>query len=93
MINVCAISDLHGTLPEINPCELLLICGEIVQFIFLNLLEDLYGFIKKNMKIQNKIHSVDYNCVMINDTEHYNVSIKDEKYDFVYELLYLKIDK
>ena len=30
MINVCAISDLHGTLPEINPCELLLICGDIV---------------------------------------------------------------
>lgn len=30
MIHVCAISDLHGYLPEIKPCELLLICGDIV---------------------------------------------------------------
>lgn len=30
MIKICAMSDLHGYLPEINPCELVLICGDIV---------------------------------------------------------------
>lgn len=30
MIKVCAISDCHGDLPEINPCNLLLICGDSV---------------------------------------------------------------
>lgn len=29
---------------------------------------------------------------MINNTVHYNVSIKDEKYNLVYELLYLEIE-
>lgn len=27
---VCAISDLHGDLPEISSCELVLICGDII---------------------------------------------------------------
>ena len=30
MIKICAMSDLHGYLPEINACELVLICGDIV---------------------------------------------------------------
>lgn len=30
MIKICVMSDLHGYLPEINPCELVLICGDIV---------------------------------------------------------------
>lgn len=30
MIRVCAISDLHGYLPEVEPCDLVLICGDIV---------------------------------------------------------------
>lgn len=30
MIRICIMSDLHGYLPEVEPCELLLICGDIV---------------------------------------------------------------
>lgn len=30
-MKICVTSDLHGYLPEIEPCELLLICGDIVS--------------------------------------------------------------
>lgn len=30
MLSICAISDLHGYLPKLEPCELVLICGDIV---------------------------------------------------------------
>lgn len=30
MIKICAISDCHGDLPEIKPCDLVLICGDSV---------------------------------------------------------------
>lgn len=39
------------------------------------------------------LHSVDHNCVMINQTKRYNVSLKDESYQAVYSPLYLEIDK
>lgn len=42
------------------------------------------------MKIQNKIHS--HEQIMINNTAHYNVSMKDERYNIVYEPLYLEIE-
>ena len=29
MIKICAISDCHGYLPELEPCDLVLICGDI----------------------------------------------------------------
>lgn len=30
MLSICVISDLHGYLPELKPCELVLICGDSV---------------------------------------------------------------
>lgn len=30
-MKICATSDLHGNLPNIEPCELVLICGDIVS--------------------------------------------------------------
>lgn len=30
MLSVCVMSDLHGYLPEVEPCDLVLICGDIV---------------------------------------------------------------
>ena len=30
MLKICVISDLHGNLIDIQPCELLLICGDII---------------------------------------------------------------
>ena len=39
------------------------------------------------------LHSADHNCVIINQTKRYNVSLKDENYQPVYEPLYLNIDK
>lgn len=36
MIKVCVISDLHGNLPELEPSELILICGDIVPLRFQN---------------------------------------------------------
>ena len=30
MVSVCAMSDLHGFLPKVEPCDLVLICGDIV---------------------------------------------------------------
>lgn len=30
MIKICAVSDLHGDLPKLQPCELVLICGDSV---------------------------------------------------------------
>lgn len=29
-LKICAISDLHGDFPEIEPCDLVLICGDII---------------------------------------------------------------
>jgi len=40
------------------------------------------------------LHSCDHNEIIINEnTIHYNVSLKDEKYQVVYDPLYLEIDK
>ena len=40
------------------------------------------------------LHSCDHNEIIINEkTIHYNVSLKDESYQPVYEPLYLEIDK
>ncbi len=34
MIKICAMSDLHGYLPEIDRCDLVLICGDIIPLNF-----------------------------------------------------------
>ena len=42
-MNICAISDLHGDLIDISPCNLLIICGDIVP---LNVQSGMYKSIK-----------------------------------------------
>ncbi len=37
------------------------------------------------------LHSCSHDKIMINNTAHYNVSMKDEKYNITYESLYLEI--
>lgn len=37
------------------------------------------------------LHSTDHNCVMIENTMRYNVSLKDERYDPIYEPLIIEI--
>lgn len=39
------------------------------------------------------LHSCSHNKIMIGNTIHYNVSLKDERYNLVYSPLYLEIDK
>lgn len=43
-LNVCAISDLHGYLPEIKECDILLICGDIVPLKIQNNIEVSYNW-------------------------------------------------
>ena len=43
------------------------------------------------MKIQNNIYSCDHSLIEIGDTKHYNVSIKNEKYEPVYNPLIIEI--
>ena len=38
------------------------------------------------------LHNYSHDKIMINNTAHYNVSMKDEKYNIVYEPLYLEIE-
>lgn len=46
---------------------------------------------KPRYQFNGHLHSCDHNKIMIGNTEHYNVSIKNESYDNVYEPLYLNI--
>lgn len=49
----------------------------------------------RNIKVQlnGHLHSCEHSKIMIGNTSHYNVSIKDEKYQAVYSPLYLDILK
>lgn len=52
----------------------------------------MFGFIKRNMKeIQNNLHSCDHNLIDIGETKHYNVSLKNERYEPVYDPLIIEI--
>lgn len=50
MLKICVISDLHGYLPEIEPCELLLICGDIVPLRIQNRTNDCYKWFSNEFK-------------------------------------------
>lgn len=53
------------------------------------------AILEKNPRYQfnGHLHSCEHNEIVIGNTIHYNVSLKDEKYQPVYEPLYLEIDK
>lgn len=51
--------------------------------------------LKKQPRYQfnGHLHSCDHNKIMIKNTVHYNVSLKDEHYNMVYNPLYIDIEK
>lgn len=48
---------------------------------------------KPRYQLNGHLHSCNHNIIDIDGTIHYNVSLKDESYQPVYEPLYLEIDK
>lgn len=48
---------------------------------------------KPRYQFNGHLHSCDHNQIIIEDTIHHNVSLKDEKYQVAYSPLYLEIDK
>lgn len=50
MIKVCAISDLHGYLPKLEPCDLVLICGDSVPLKYQSDFELAYDWYEDDFK-------------------------------------------
>lgn len=50
MIKICAMSDLHGYLPEVEPCDLVLICGDIVPLRIQGRTKDSYKWFSTEFK-------------------------------------------
>ena len=48
---------------------------------------------KPKLQLNGHLHSCSHERIMIGETTHYNVSLKDESYNMVYKPLYLKFDK
>lgn len=50
MIKICAMSDLHGYLPDVESCELVLICGDIVPLRIQERTKDSYKWFSHEFK-------------------------------------------
>ena len=50
MIKICAMSDLHGYLPKLEPCDVVLICGDIVPLKYQSDSELAYDWYEDNFK-------------------------------------------
>lgn len=50
MVKICAMSDLHGYLPSVEPCDLVLICGDIVPLRIQGRTKDSYKWFSTEFK-------------------------------------------
>lgn len=96
-MKVCAMSDLHGDLPQIEECDLVLICGDIVSLKCQSFSDSCKKWYKKVFKPWaeelpcNKVLFIAGNHergVQGHEEEYYELFPKDSKVTFLFDDLY-----
>lgn len=95
MTDICFIADLHGNLPQINSCDILCICGDLVPLSVQGSTKETKKWVRdKFIPWVNKIENVEYVLIVPGNhdlhlkEEHFsgNPKIKwiiDKKYDVI----------
>lgn len=82
-MKVTAISDLHGNLIDIEPCDLLLICGDIspldIQRDYIQMTKWIFN------EFQEWIMKIDCPTIILTNVRVANVSILDESYSIYFK--------